>query len=155
MCSSAGDTATNQGNKDMAYVSQEMKKELSPAIKAVLKKYGMKASIAVKNHMTLVCNIKSGKLDILTSAQRGNDRIAERQGRESYQVGNYLQVNTSWIDDHYDDEGVRSFLLELKAAMEGKNFFCDDDMMTDYFHRSHYIDINVGQWNKPYQLEVA
>ena len=155
MCSSAGDTATNQGNRDMAYVSQEMKKELSPAIKAVLKKYGMKASIGVKHHTSLVCNIKSGKLDILASAQRGNDRIAERQSRDSYQVGSYLQVNTSWIEDHYDDEKVRSFLLELKSAMEGKNFFCEDDMMTDYFHRSHYIDINVGQWNKPYQLEVA
>ena len=49
----------------MAYVSQEMKKELKPAIKAVLKKYGMKGTIAVRDHMVLVCNLKKGKLDIL------------------------------------------------------------------------------------------
>ena len=34
----------------MAYVSQEKKKQLAPAIKAVLKKYGMKGSIAVRHN---------------------------------------------------------------------------------------------------------
>ena len=34
----------------MAYVSQKDKAELAPGIKAVLKKYKMKASIAVRNH---------------------------------------------------------------------------------------------------------
>ena len=37
----------------MAYVSQEMKKELSVGIKKVLKKYGCKGNIGVKNHMSL------------------------------------------------------------------------------------------------------
>jgi hypothetical protein len=37
--------------------------------------------------------------------------------------------------------------------MKGPNYFCDDDAMTDYFHRSHYTDINVGRWNKPYFLQ--
>ena len=49
----------------MAYVSQEKKKELAPGIKAVLKKYGMKGTLAVRHHSSLVCNIKRGKLDIL------------------------------------------------------------------------------------------
>jgi hypothetical protein len=37
--------------------------------------------------------------------------------------------------------------------MEGPNFFNNDDAMTDYFSRSHYTDINVGKWNKPYFLQ--
>lgn len=128
----------------MAYVSQEMKKELAPAIKAVLKKYGMKGTIAVRDHMVLVCNIKKGKLDIL-----GALPVNEYGPRE------YVQVNPYWIEENYDDPEVVAFLLELKDALEGPNFFCHDDSMTDYFHRSHYIDINVGQWDKPYQLEAA
>jgi len=47
----------------MAYVSQADKKELAPAIKAVLKKYDMKATIAVRNHSTLVVKVKSGAID--------------------------------------------------------------------------------------------
>jgi len=126
----------------MAYVSQEMKKELAPQIKAVLKKYGMKGSIAVRHHMSLVCNIKSGKLDILGAL-----------GASEYER-DYIQVNPYWIEENYDNPEVVAFLSELKEAMEGPNFFCHDDSMTDYFHRSHYIDINVGQFNKPYVLEA-
>ena len=126
----------------MAYVSQEMKKELAPQIKAVLKKYGMKGSIAVRHHMSLVVNIKSGKLDILGAL-----------GASEYER-DYVQVNPYWIEENYDNPEVVAFLSELKEAMEGPNFFCHDDSMTDYFHRSHYIDINVGQFNKPYVLEA-
>ena len=118
----------------MAYVSQEDKAKLAPAIKAVLKKYNMKGTIAVKHHSTLVVNIKSGAIDFTGNYTHGDK---------------YIQVNTYWIHDHYD--GVaKDFLLELKDAMEGPDFFNHDDAMTDYFHRSHYIDINIGSWNEPY-----
>ena len=46
----------------MAYMSQEKKAELAPGIKAVLKKYNMKASISVRHHTGLVVTIKSGPL---------------------------------------------------------------------------------------------
>ena len=58
-------------------------------------------------------------------------------------------VNTYWIEDHY--EGVaKDFLLELKDAMEGPKFFNHDDSMTDYFHRAHYIDIKIGAYDRSY-----
>ena len=50
----------------MAYVSQDLKSKLTPKIKAICKKYGVKASIAVRNHSTLVLNVKSGKIDFIT-----------------------------------------------------------------------------------------
>jgi hypothetical protein len=120
----------------MAYVSQEMKKELAPGIKAVLKKYNIKVSIGVRHHSTLVVNIQSGAIDFSGNYTHGD---------------NYIQVNEYWIDDHYaKNTTARDFLNELVAAMKGPNYFNDDDAMTDYFCRSHYTDINVGKWNKPY-----
>lgn len=50
----------------MGYMNQDRKKELAPAIKAVLKKYGVKGTIAVQHHSTLVVNIKEGDLDLLS-----------------------------------------------------------------------------------------
>tara|TARA_R110001632_G_scaffold29162_7_gene77635 strand:- start:475 stop:858 length:384 start_codon:yes stop_codon:yes gene_type:complete len=118
----------------MAYVSQAMKKELAPAIKAVLKKYNMKASIGVNNHSTLCVNIKSGAIDF-------SDNFTHGEG--------YIQVNEYWIDQHYN--GIqRKFLNELLDAMKGPKYFNNDDSMTDYFSRSHYTDIQVGKWNTPY-----
>ena len=127
----------------MAFVSQEDKKKLAPAIKAVLKKYKMKGTIAVRHHMSLVVNIKSGELDVI-----GALPVSEYGPRE------YVQVNPYWISENYDCPTVVAFLTELKAAMEGPDFFCEDDAMTDYFPRSHYIDINVGTYSKPYVLEA-
>ena len=49
----------------MAYMSQERKQQRAPIIKAILKKYGVKGSLSVRNHSTLVLNIKSGKIDFI------------------------------------------------------------------------------------------
>jgi hypothetical protein len=121
----------------MAYVSQQMKAELAPAIKSILKKYGIKGSLAVQNHSTLVLNIKSGKIDFAKDSTSDNF--------------NY-QVNTYWVHEHYTGK-AKKFLAEVIAAMKGPKFFDHSDAMTDYFHVSHYIDINLGKWNKPYVLE--
>jgi|TARA_S200002703_G_scaffold152719_1_gene153427 hypothetical protein len=120
----------------MAYVSQEMKKELSVGIKRVLKKYGMKANIGVKNHMSLYVDVMSGPINFDFSHGEG-----------------YSQVNTYWIDDHY--KGIaKQFLNELLTEMKGKNYYNNDNAMIDYFDRSHYTDINIGKWNKPYKLDI-
>ena len=118
----------------MAYVSQADKKALTPAIKAVLNKYGMKGSISVRHHSTLVVKVKSGAIDF-SDYMRGEA---------------YVDVNPYWIDQHYN--GIaRDFLNELLDAMKGPNYFNHDDSMTDYFHRSHYTDITIGTaWDKPY-----
>jgi hypothetical protein len=36
--------------------------------------------------------------------------------------------------------------------MEFPDFFNHDDSQSDYFSRSNYVDINIGKWDKPYQL---
>ena len=116
----------------MAYVSQTDKKELSIGIKKVLKKYNMKGTIAVRHHSTLVVNIQSGPIEF--NHTHGDD---------------YTQVNVYWIHEHY--EGVaKQFLTELLLEMKGTKYYNNDNAMVDYFDRSHYTDINVGQWNKPY-----
>ena len=49
----------------MAYMNQETKKEKAPAIKAICKKYGVTASLAVRNHSTLVLNVRKGSIDFI------------------------------------------------------------------------------------------
>ena len=144
----------------MAYISQETKKSLSPAIKAVLKKYGMKGTIGVRHHSTLIVNIKSGDLDILGAYKRSALSSNKRDMYNPYDVEQLnhvlktqsIDVNTYWISESFDCPTVTQFLEELKTAMEGPGFFNNDDSMTDYFHRSHYVDINIGGYDKPYLL---
>ena len=141
----------------MAYVSQELKSKLSPTIKAICKKYKVKASIAVRHHSTLVLNVKSGKIDFIenyikTDADKvvankmSADTIAHIRKNQS------LDVNTYWAHEHYSGK-AKQFLTEMISAMKGPDFFDHTDAQSDYFHCSHYIDINIGKWDKPYIVE--
>ena len=114
----------------MALFTQAMKKEKAPTVKSVLKKYGMKGSLAVDNHSAFVVNIKSGKIDF---------------------PEDHIQVNHFWIDEQYS--GVqKDFLCELRDAMMDGNWD-KSDSMSDYFDVGWYITINIGKWDKPYIQE--
>ena len=50
-----------------------------------------------------------------------------------------------------------TFYYELVAAMKGVGsqsveWYNNSDIMTDYFDRAYYSEINVGKWNKPYEV---
>ena len=119
----------------MAYISQEDKKELAPAIKKVLKDFGMKGSISIRHHMSLVVTVTEGILDFTDYFRKGDD--------------GHIQVNTYHIDNYYTGT-AKKFLKELHKAMKGTKWFDKSDIMTDYFHTAYYIDINIGKWSKPY-----
>jgi NAD(P)H-dependent FMN reductase len=126
----------------MAYMNQDRKAERAPVIKAICQRYGVKATLSVRNHMTLVLTIKQGRIDFLGNCARVTGRSADR----------YLDVNPYWYHDHFDGE-AREFLKEVIAAMYGADYYDRSDAMTDYFDTSHYIDVNIGRWDRPYALE--
>ena len=139
----------------MAYMNQEIKKELAPAIKAVLKKYGMKGSIGVRHHMTLVVNIKSGKLDIMDNWYKKTTKFRDTNDYgDKITKPEYLSVNQYWIDSNYSGV-VKDFIVELYDAMKGDKWFDKSDIQSDYFHTAYYMDVNVGSWDKPYQSDVS
>lgn len=153
----------------MAYISQEEKKELAPAIKAVAKKYGRKVTIGIRNHMDLVVKVK-GAEDIYERfyAKTIEERMLAGRDRNGDSIQNdidwdapidisslsrmtYLDpelskfgysINTCWIEENYDEKD-HAFLNELHASMHSKDFYNDDDVMTDYFSRSYYTSIEL------------
>ena len=125
----------------MAFMSQQRKAELAPKIKEICKRYGVKASIAVNNHSTLVLNIKSGKIDFFNESNTIHSTAREY---------GCIQVNVYWYHEHFTGE-ANAFLSEVIPAMNVGNHN-RSDIMSDYFDVGWYVDINIGQWNKPYQL---
>ena len=138
----------------MAYISQTEKKALAPAIKSVLKKYGVKGSIGINHHSSLVVNLKSGILDFIGEANTKNKETCERQGMPYHPItGDHYQANSYYA---MEDEGnVGEFMDELITAMKGDRWFDKTDISTDYFHTAYYLDINVGKWDKPYEFQGA
>ncbi len=133
----------------MAYMSQERKAQLAPAIKAACDKYGVKASIAVRHHSTLVINIKQGKIDFIKNYN--DETIARRtELRQVNLAKDHIDVNPYWYQEHFTGQAL-AFLKELFAACNNGNHD-NSDAMTDYFDVGWYVDVNIGQWSKPYAL---
>ena len=137
----------------MAYMSQEHKAKLAPTIRAICKRYGIKATLAVRNHSTLMLTIKQGEIDFIGNSNQvcGNDFYQVARGFKPNTSG-YESVNPYHYEKHFSGRALE-FLSEVIPAMYGPDYFDHSDSQSDYFHCSHYIDVSIGRWNSPYALE--
>lgn len=134
----------------MAYMNGEKKARISQLIKPILKKYGVKGTLSVRNHSTICLTLKSGKIDFIGNSNRvcGNDYYQTSRGFKPNMSG-YCSVNEFWYQDHYDGQ-AKAFLDEVIPALRGADWYDHSDPQTDYFCTAYYISINIGRWNKPY-----
>jgi hypothetical protein len=132
----------------MAYINQEKKAKIAPVIKAICKKYDVKASLAVRNNMTLVLNVKQGSIDFITNI---NETAGQRYNSTSWTPAEgSIQVNPYWYNEHFSGT-AKAFLSEVLTAMNSGNHD-NSNAMIDYFDVGWYVDVNIGKWNKPYAL---
>lgn len=121
----------------MAYITQEKKKEKALLLKPLLKEYGIKATLSISNHSKLHLNIKSGPLAFLSQYNKGREKPR-----------NYATV-TYCLEKFEGKE--REFLEKASKIIEEGNHN-NSNSMTDYFDIGYFTEINIGQFDKPYQL---
>ena len=133
----------------MAYMNSEKKATIQAAIKPILAKYGVKGSLSVRNHSTIVLSLKSGKIDFIDNKNRvcSASHYLTSNGFRPVTNGN-IDVNPYWYKDHFDGT-AKKFLSEVLGVMNTGNHD-NSDSQTDYFDVGWYVDVNVGKWNKPY-----
>ena len=136
----------------MAYMSQEKKAKIAPKIKAILAKYKVKGSLAVRNHSTLCLNIKSGSIDFIGNFNKTISADHYLVSRGFTPAEKYLSVNPYRYDNHFSGKAL-AFMQEVFAAMNDGNHD-RSDIQSDYFDVGWYVDVNVGQWDKQYILEA-
>lgn len=137
----------------MAYVSQETKAKIVASVKPILKKYGLSGTFSVRHHSTLVLTIKSGKIDFIGNFNSTVER-APRPAHLPFQPAkDHIDVNPYWFHEHFSGK-AKSALTEIFAAIKkGGSWYDESDIQTDYFNTAFYIDVNVGKWNKPYEVK--
>jgi hypothetical protein len=124
----------------MAYMSQEHKARLAPTIRAICKRHGVKATLSVRHHSSLVLTVKQGSINFYS------DFNGEGLNRNYH-----IQVNPYHYGSHFTGRAL-AFLKEVVPAMYGPDYFDESDIQTDYFHCSHYVNVNIGRWDQPYAL---
>ena len=127
----------------MAYVSQEKKQSLAPAIKAILKKHSLKGSLSVRHHSVLVLTVKSGKIDFISNYNAIQSKKIHPDHLPFHPATDNLDVNPYWYHEHFDGKALE-FLKEVIPPFKGPEYFD---------HSSPYFDVQIGTCDKPYILE--
>lgn len=133
----------------MAYFSQERKKELSPLIKQVLKKYNMKWTMSVCHLSKFILTIRSWEIDWLDKMKDEREfdtpYYSERLHRE---IDGVQSAYWKWWPHIFHDQSYHEFYIdeakslldELYAIMYRWNHD-NSDIMTDYFDVWRYVEI--------------
>lgn len=136
----------------MAFMSQEKKKQIAAALKIAMKGTGIKYTLAVNHYSTLVMNIKSGPVDFIENAARvATQKMIQRPDQLQYVVDHkrgHLQVNTYWYKEHFTGQALA--ILEKAIPVLNTGNHDRSDIQSDYFDVGWYVNVNIGQWNKPY-----
>ena len=133
----------------MAYMSQENKATIAPAVKSILKKYKLSGSLSVNNHSTLVLNIKTGAIDFVANY---NTVVGAQPGgfRNGSPARLHLDINPYWYKEHFNGAALEC-LTEIMTTMNRGNHDRSDSM-TDYFNVGWYTAVHIGNWKRPYVL---
>lgn len=132
----------------MAYMPQDKKKAIEVVVKAICKRHGVKATVAVRHHSTLVLNIASGSIDFFGDRNRDRwspERLAEPPTN--------IDVNPYYWREDFTGAALALFAEIFPVLNDGNHDH--SDLMTDYHDVGWYVDVNVGRWDKPYLLTAA
>lgn len=132
----------------MAYMNQTKKQTIASKVKPILAKYGMKGSLSVRNHSTIVLKLTSGSIDFISDM---NTQYFKQELDKSEYKRYSFGINPYWYHEHYTGDSL-AFLSEIIPAMKSADWYDDSDAQIDYFNTAYYFDVNVGSWNKPYTL---
>jgi hypothetical protein len=136
----------------MAYITKEEVKAKSIKLKEINKKYGIKATFSGSNSSTLTLTISSGKIDFIANYSW---HVQSVYGVPSACVAGvikskHLQVNHYHLNRSFSFEALE-YLEEVYELMK-EGHYDRSDVQTDYFECSWYNSINIGRWNRGYEV---
>lgn len=142
----------------MAYMNQEKKAKIASALKTVIPA-DWKYTLSVRHHSSLVLTIKSAPIDLLTEEAKVRADVREYEMYGNLNCSRtYLNLNHYHLDRHFQGHLLEIF-TKIKSVMNIDNWD-HSDSMTDHFDVGHYIDINIGRWDRSFvctapQMEAA
>jgi hypothetical protein len=131
----------------MAYINQEGKAKIAEALKPILAKYKVKGTLSIQHKSTITLTIKSSPIDFIGNY---ND-VLLKKGVVHGTPSKCLDVNPYWFKEHFTGIALQ-FLTEAFEALKSNGWFDKSDISTDYFHTAYYVGIDIGKWDKPYQI---
>lgn len=132
----------------MAYMNQDKKKIIKANLDKVLKPLGIKYSLRVQDYMSITCTLRSGEVDFIENFKQTTGKDFDQH------IRNHIQVNPYWYKDHFTHRPQR-VVGEVLEALRSADYYDKSDAQVDYFDTAYYFHLNIGDWDKPYELTGA
>lgn len=136
----------------MAYINANEVKEIREQLKARFPnlKFGCRKG---SGSLSVDVTIKSGDIDFFENYNRV---VSARPGayRGGQPAEKSMQVNQYWLSEHFEGVALETLqgVMDVIKTAPSRKWYDKSDAMTDYFDTAFYIHLNIGEWNKPYQL---
>ena len=140
----------------MAYISTEDVKHIRNELKKELPQY--KFSVVRDHHSSVTISLMKGPA---FNDYEYFDRYNNVTKTANLSDGEHHQINQYHLEDFYGKENaeilskIDTISRTAPAKNGGKVWYNDSDIQTDYFDIAYYVHINVGKWNKPYEIVEA
>lgn len=135
----------------MAYMGQDRKKQIAEKLKIAMKGTGIKYTLGVHHHSTIVMRIHKGPVDFI---QNHMETIATQPRYDMYNPNKtkstHIDVNPYWYKEHFTGKALEILDKVLPILNEGNHN--RSDAMSDYFDVGWYVSVKVGEWDKPYEV---
>ena len=139
----------------MAYITKEQLQEKRKLITQLCKTYGVTATVSGSNSSAITVTIRKGVIDFLanhveTVKRDSTNNKNHVDNAQFYANRGHFTINKYYIDKQFS--GVALDFLENLLSILKQGHYDNSDIMTDYFDCAWYIDIKIGEWDKPYEL---
>jgi len=122
----------------MAYMDQNKKKEIAAALKLVVPK-DWKYSLRVHDNSSITLTIKSAPIDLLGE----HKNLAPG-------VKGHVELNEYTLNRAYEGDLLKTMVSISNALNTGNHN--NSDSQTDYFDVGFYSHLQLGKWDKPFQV---
>ena len=126
----------------MAYINAEQTKVKRNALKAAFP--GWKFSVRCDNHSSLEVRIIAADIDFFADDATLGDLTDRLRGHSNIGVNHY------YLDSQWQGKALAALRKIVDICQEGNHD--NSDISTDYFDVGWYLHIQIGAWDKPFQL---
>lgn len=123
----------------MAYISAEDVKAIREALKARFPKFKFGARKS-SGSLAVDVTIKAGPTDFSNIMNP--------------QFPGHIQVNQYHTYQYGEHQAFLDEVVKIIKTAPARKWYDNSDAMTDYFDTAFYIHLNIGEWNKPYTVNV-
>lgn len=134
----------------MAFMNQERKAEIAKNLKTVVPK-DWKYTLKVDHHAVIVMTIRRGPESLMMVPSHWETLRPDPQYIETgLSEKPYRSINVYHWRDAFIPE-LHETIGKIMAALNNGNWD-KSDVMTDYFNVGWYVELHIGDWDKPFEI---